>query len=40
MRVMEETLYICGWRCMLVGNAKSRLSQAPLCSLCMTVFDY
>ena len=37
MRVMEETLDIRGWICRLVGVAKSRLSQAPLCSLWMNV---
>ena len=39
MRVMEETLDIRRWRCRLVGVTKSRLSQAPMCSLLMTVCD-
>ena len=40
MRVMEETLDIHRWRFWLVGVAKSRLSQVPLCSLSMTVYEW
>ena len=39
MCVMEETLDIRGWICRLVGSVNIRLSQAPLCSLWMTVCD-